>query len=152
MRIYPYFSPIFPAEFLCSPRYRRYFLNFIMDYERQKIHSESKRKCPQKVTAVLRPLQARIRGQSVVYWTDSEQEVQNRRFSPSSIFYNSFYNSLRQLRLQLQSTTPRYYYYYQLPWKVCLPRLLLLPSLPRSSSPSEPRTSRSIISRIVNIV
>jgi hypothetical protein len=27
---------------VCSPRYRRYFLNFIMDYERQKRHGEPK--------------------------------------------------------------------------------------------------------------
>ncbi len=106
-----------------------------------------------KVTTVLRPLQARFRGQLVVYRTDSEQEVRNRRLSLPPIFYNSVYNSRRQLRLQLQSTTPRYYYYYyRLPRKICLPRLLLLLPLPRSSSPSEPRTLRNIISRTVNIV
>ncbi len=66
---------------------------FIKD---KKIHWESKRKCPQKVTAVLRPLQARIRGQLVVYRTDSEQEVQNRRLSPDIL----------QLLLQLPPTTP----------------------------------------------
>jgi hypothetical protein len=33
------------------------------------------------MTVVLRPLQARIRGQLVVYRTDSGQEVRNRRFS-----------------------------------------------------------------------
>jgi hypothetical protein len=73
----------------------------------------------------------------------------------------TLYNSCRQLRLQLQSTTPLYYSalqsFYRLPWKTRLPSqlllsLLLLPSLPRSSSPSEPRTSRSIVSRIVNTV
>jgi hypothetical protein len=56
-----------------------------------------------------------------------------------------------QLHLQLRDTTPRYhcYYYYRLPRKTRLPRLLLLllPS-PRSFSPSEPRTSRCILSRI----
>jgi hypothetical protein len=60
-----------------------------------------------------------------------------------------------QVHLQLQSTTPRYhyYYYYRLPRKIRLPHLqLLLSLLPMSSSPPEPRTSRSIISRIVNIV
>jgi hypothetical protein len=34
---YPYSLPISPAALVCSPRYRRYFLDFIMDYERQKI-------------------------------------------------------------------------------------------------------------------
>ncbi len=108
-----------------------------------------------KVTAVLKPLQAQIRGQLVIYRTDSEQEVQNRRLSFSPILYNSVYYSHRQLRLQLQSTTPittpLYRAYYRLLQKIRPPRLLLLPSLPRSSSLSEPRTSRSIISRIVNI-
>ncbi len=57
------------------------------------------------MTAVLRPLQAQIRGELVVYRTDSEQEVRNRRLSYSPILYNSVYNS----NLQLQSTTPIYY-------------------------------------------
>ncbi len=46
-----------------------------------KIHSESKIKCPQKVTAVPRPQQAIIGGQLVVYRTDSGQEVRNKRIS-----------------------------------------------------------------------
>jgi hypothetical protein len=68
------------------------------------------------VTAVLRPQQARIRGQLVVYRTDSGQEVRNRRFSLPPIFYNS----ICSLNLQLQDTTiiycgrPAYYYYYRL--------------------------------------
>jgi hypothetical protein len=40
------------------------------------------------VTAVLRPQQARIRGQLVAYRTDSGQEAQNRRFSFHPILYN----------------------------------------------------------------
>ncbi len=93
----------------------------------KKIHSESKRKYPQKVTAVLRPLQARIRGQLVIYRTDSQQEVRKQETLPSS----DILQLLLRLLLQLQSTTPRYYYhyycYYRLPRKICLPRLLLLP-------------------------
>jgi hypothetical protein len=55
----------------------------------------------------------RIRGQLVVYRTDSGQEVRNRRFSFPSIFYNS--------SLQLRETTTTitnyrgrsaYHYYY----------------------------------------
>jgi hypothetical protein len=62
---------------------------------------------------------------------------------------NSVYNS----NLQIWYTTPHYRAYYRLPRKIRLPRLLLLlPPLPRSSSPWEPRTSRSIVSRIINIV
>jgi hypothetical protein len=67
-----------------------------------------------------------------------------------------------QLRLQLRYTTPLYRAYFRLPWKIRLPRqlllplprqlLLLLPPIPRLSSSSEPRTSRSIVSRIVNTV
>jgi hypothetical protein len=64
-----------------------------------------KRKVPQKVTAVLRPLQAWFRGQLVVYRTDSEQEVRNRRLSLPPILYNSVYNSQPQLSLQLQDIT-----------------------------------------------
>jgi hypothetical protein len=56
---------------------------------------------PQKVTAVLRPLQARIRGQLLVYRADSKQEVLNRRLSLSPIFNNSIYNSHRKLCLLL---------------------------------------------------
>ncbi len=56
-------------------------------------------------------------------------------------------NSVYDSNIQLQYTTPLYRVYYRSPRK-----LLLLPLLPRSSSPSEPRTSRSIISRIVNTV
>jgi hypothetical protein len=67
------------------------------------------------------------------------------------------YNSCQQLCLQLLSTTLLYRANYRLPRKIRLPSqlllpLLLLPSLPRSSLPSEPRIWRSIISRIVNIV
>jgi hypothetical protein len=71
------------------------------------------------VTAVLRPQQARIRGQLVVYRTDSGQEVRNRRFFSPPILYNS--------RLPLQDTATAtttattdywrrsdYYYYYRL--------------------------------------
>jgi hypothetical protein len=103
-----------------------------------------------KVTAVLRLLQAWIRGQLVVYRTDTEQEVRNRRLSLLPIFYNS----CQQLCLQLQYTTLTYYYYYYywLPQKIHLPRLLLLSPLPRLSSNSEPRTSRSIVPRIVKLL
>ncbi len=59
-----------------------------------------------KVTAVLRPLQAWIRRQLVVYRTDSEQEVLSRRLPFSPMFYNSVYNSRQQLRLQLPPTAP----------------------------------------------
>ncbi len=66
---------------------------------------------------------------------------------------NSVYNS----DLQLLPTTSFYRANYRLPRKIRLPSQLLLPlqllpSLPRSSSPSEPRTSKSIVSRIVNTV
>jgi hypothetical protein len=70
------------------------------------------------VTAVLRPLQARIRGQLVVYRTDSGKEVRNRRLSFPSIFYNSVYNSNLQLRDTTTTTTtdyrgrPAYHDYY----------------------------------------
>jgi hypothetical protein len=57
------------------------------------------------VNAVLRPLQARIRGQLVVYRTVSDQEVRNRRLSPPLIFYNSVYNSNLQLRDITTTTT-----------------------------------------------
>ncbi len=62
---------------------------------------------------------------------------------------NSAYNS----DLQLLSTTPLYRANYRLPGRIRLPsQILLLPPLPRTSLPSEPRTLRSIISRIVNTV
>ncbi len=65
------------------------------------------------MTSVLRPQQARIKGQLVVYRTDSGQEVRNRRVSFPLIFYNS--------NLQPRDTTTttdylgrsgHYYYYY----------------------------------------
>jgi hypothetical protein len=50
------------------------------------------------MTAVLRPLQAQIRGQLVVYRTDSEQEVQKQE--------TLLLSDTLQLRLQLLPTTP----------------------------------------------
>ncbi len=87
------------------------------------------KKGPQKVIAVLRPPQARIRGQLIVYRTDSEQEQETLPSSDALCTTlsttpagNSVYNS----NLQLRYTTTHYRAYYRLPRKILLPRLLLL--------------------------
>jgi hypothetical protein len=46
-----------------------------------------------------------MRGQLVVFRSDSEQEVRNRRLSPPPIFYNSVYNSNLQLQDIITTTT-----------------------------------------------
>jgi hypothetical protein len=73
------------------------------------------------VTAVLRPQQARIRGQLVVYRTDSGQEVRNRRFSSALIFYN-FRLLLRDTTTTTTTTDYRqnHYYYYYYYYYYCL--------------------------------
>jgi hypothetical protein len=62
---------------------------------------------------------------------------------------NSVYNSNLRLCSGEPTTDIRGISTYQ---SQLLLSLLLLPSLPRSSLPSEPRTSRSILSRICNTV
>jgi hypothetical protein len=90
-----------------------------------------------KVTAVLRPLQAWLRGQLVVHRTDSKQEVRNRRLSFFPILYNSVYNSRWQLRLRLQSTTPIYY---------SAPQSLLLIT---AEDPPTPSTTTTAVTKVV---
>jgi hypothetical protein len=74
------------------------------------------------VTAVLRPQQARIGGQLVVYRTNSGQEVRNRRFSFPSIFCN-FRLLLRDTATTTTTTDYHgrsayyYFYYYYRPYR-----------------------------------